>query len=587
MLQFLKYVLATLVGIFLFFVLSIFIIAGVASGLSKKSAVEVKEKSILHLRFDLPIPERTIDNTFSDIDFDGFGTEVVGLNDIRKSLKKASSDKNIKGIFLDLEGLQAGAATIEEIRNSLIEFKKSGKFIYAYAETYYPANYYLASVADKIWLVPTGDFIFNGTQSEVMFFTGALEKMGIEMQIIRHGKFKGAVEPFFLKSLSPENRKQIESYRSSNYNHFLGRIAASRKMDIETLRNIAYDLKIRSSQDAVDNKMVDGLKYRDEVNAQLKSKLGLGEKDKLSFITLAKYKDAEEENKKNVRTDNRIAIVYAQGEINGGQGDDETIGSDRISEAIRKARMDDKVKAIVFRINSPGGSALASDVIWREVVLAREKKPVIVSMGDVAASGGYYIACPATAIVAQPNTITGSIGVFGLIPNAQKLLNEKLGINIDKVKLGKYSDLGSVDRPMTSDEQQIIQGYVDRIYVDFIEKVAKGRKMKSSDVDSIGQGRVWSAIDAKRIGLVDTLGGIDLALSIAASKAKLTDYKITELPALKDPVDELLKKLKGDARTSFLKEELGANYRYYQQLKKATQVSGILMRLPYELDYSF
>jgi protease-4 len=407
-----------------------------------------------------------------------------------------------------------------------------------------------------------------------------LDKIGLKPELIRHGKFKAAGEPFIADKMSAENRSQIESYMGSLYNHFLNQIAVARKKDVAEVTSIVNELKIQNGKDAVALKMIDGLKYQDEVDAEIKTRLGLKESEKISSITMAKFKGVS--NNASI-SDNKIAVLYCVGEIVGGQGNDETMGSERIAEAIKKIREDDSYKALVLRVNSPGGSALASDIMWREIVLCKKKKPVVVSMGNVAASGGYYIAAPADAIVAQPNTITGSIGVFGMLINAQELLNNKLGVKIETVKFGEFSDLGSPDRPLNEAERKVIQNAVDRVYTDFINRVAEGRKMTEAQVDSIAQGRVWSGVDAKKIGLVDELGGLDKAIAIAAKKAKLDEYRTVELPNLKDPFEEIFSSLSNQASIYFMKKELGQNYIQYQEVKKAIQYQGIQTRMPFEV----
>ncbi len=574
--QFLKYMLATITGLFIFLILVVIMLAGMVAGLGKKPATEVKAKSVLVLDFKGVIHERSVENIFENLRND---EARIGLKDILENIAKAKDDDHIKGILLDLGPVQAGMASMEEIRNALKSFKTSGKFIYARADVYYNANYYLASMADKIFLTPSGEMLFNGTAATPMFYKGLLEKIGVDIQVIRHGKFKGAVEPFIKDKLSDENRLQIRKYKEAVYDLFLKNVAEDRKMDMGELMNIADQMKIRSPQDAMDARLVDALAYKDEVDAEIRKKLEIGEKEKINYLSYGRYKNAP--GKKSTGDyKNKIAIVYAEGEISDGEGNNETIGGKSMAEAIRKAADDDKVKAIVFRINSPGGSAMASDIIWREVKLAAAKKPLIVSMGDVAASGGYYIAAPASYIVAEPNTITGSIGVFGLFPNTQKLMNDKLGLTIDTVKFGRYSDLGNLSRPFREDEKEILQGFIERVYDNFISRVAEGRHKEKADIDSIAQGRVWAAPDALQLGLVDKIGSLDDAIKIAAERANITSYKIMDLPAMKDPIEELIKNLNGESRIeATLKKELGDNYETYRKLKSLSEKQGIRMEL--------
>ncbi|MBC8051742.1 MAG: signal peptide peptidase SppA [Sphingobacteriaceae bacterium] len=583
--EFFKMVFASMLGMILsflvLFVLMIVVVAGIIASVDNDK-VKVSENSVIHISFEHPISERSSKNPFEKFDFGGFETnKSIGLNDILASIKRAETDDKIKGIYLDVNSVEAGMATIEEIRNALLRFKKSGKFILAYSEVYSQGAYYLASVADKIYLNPEGLLEFTGLSSELAFFKGTLDKLEIEAQIIKVGTYKSAVEPFIMDKMSDANRQQVTSFMGSMYDHFLTSVSASRKIPKDSLFAIANQLKVRQAADAVKYKLADGLRYKDQVLDELKSRTGI-EKDKdLKTVTLTDYS----KNKSSADGDfnNRIAIVYATGEIIGGEGSDETMGSERISKAIRKARTDDKVKALVLRINSPGGSALASDVIWREVVLTKKVKPVVVSMGDVAASGGYYIACGANLIYAQPNTITGSIGVFGIIPNMQKFFSNKLGITFDRVKTAEFADLGSVSRPLTAGERFIIQNEVNRIYNTFTKRVADGRKKNQAYVNEIGQGRVWSGTEALENGLVDKLGNINDAVHSAAALAKVSDYKTVEYPAQKDPFESFFDTSEDKLKDYFAKKEMGEQYHYYQQLKSALGFTGIQARMPYSI----
>jgi protease-4 len=585
--EFFKFVFASMVGFvlsfFVVFILLIAIVASIVSSAGSEGKVSPISNSILHVSLDYPIKERTDKNPFAEFGLMGFDSkETLGLNEILENLEKAKKDEYIKGIFLDVSSLAAGFATIEEVRNALIDFKKSGKFIIAYSEVYTQGAYYLASVADKVYMNPEGMIDFRGLSTELMFFKGSLEKLDIEAQIIKVGTYKSAVEPFILDKMSEPNRQQVNSFLGSMYDHFLTEISKSRKIPKSTLFTLADSAKVRNPKDALVYKMIDGLKYKDEVLDELKSKSGIEKKKELKSVTIEEYDPAPEENSSG--SSDRIAIIYANGEIISGEGNDESIGSDRISRAIRKARLDAKVKAIVLRVNSPGGSALASDVIWREMVLAKKSKPVIVSMGDVAASGGYYIACAADSIFAQPNTITGSIGVFGIIPNMQKFFKNKLGITFDGVKTGKYADLGNVSRPLTDAEKMIFQQEVNKVYSTFTQKVADGRKKSKSYIDSIGQGRVWSGTEALQNGLVDRLGNINDAIASAAKKAKLKDFKIVSYPDQIDPIKSLFENSGDKIKSYFMKGELGNQYIYYEQMQSAINLSGVQARIPYNIE---
>ena len=584
--EFFKFVFASMVGVilsfFALFILFIIFISVIVASAGSDKKVEVAANSVMHISLDYPISERTDKNPLAEFDFMGFESKkTLGLKEILAGIKEAKNDENIKGIYLDASSVSSGFATIEEIRNGLIDFKKSGKFIVAYSEVYSQGAYYLATVADKIYLNPEGLVDFRGLSSESMFFKGSLDKLGIEAQIIKVGTYKSAVEPFILDRMSEPNRRQVTSFLGSMYDHFLTKISESRKIPKNTLFAIADSAKIRDPKDAVAFKMIDGLLYKDQVLEELKSRTGIDKKKDVKSVTIEEY--AGNEDTDGSASSNRIAVIYANGEIISGEGNDKTMGSERISRAIRKARTDDKVKAVVLRVNSPGGSALASDVMWREVVLTKKVKPVIVSMGDVAASGGYYIACAADSIFAQPNTITGSIGVFGIIPNMQKFFNDKLGITFDGVKTGRYADLGDVSRPLTEDERLIIQHQVNKIYNTFTKKVADGRNKSQAYIDSIGQGRVWSGTEALNNGLVDRLGDIDDAIASAAKKAKLSDYKIVSYPTQVSPFKSLFDDSADKVRVYFAKRELGENFTYYEQLKSALSVSGIQARMPYNI----
>jgi protease IV len=585
--EFFKFVFASMVGVilsfFVIFLLLIVMITAVISSAGSDEKADLTKNTVLHLSLNNPVSERTDKSPLGNFDFMGFSSDkTIGLNDILANIRNAKTNDNIDGIYLDVTSMPTGFASTEEIRNALIDFKQSKKFIIAYSEVYSQSAYYLASVADKVYLNPEGILDFRGLSSEITFLKGALDKLDIEAQVIKVGTFKSAVEPFILDKMSDANRKQVTSFMGSLYDHLLTQVSKSRNIPKDSLFSIANNARVRNAQDALDLKMVDGLKYKDEVLAELKSKTGIKPEKDIKSVSIADYPLKKEEGASG-SSSNRIALVYANGEITGGEGSDEIIGSDRISRAIRKARTDDKVKAVVLRVNSPGGSALASDVIWREVVLTKKVKPIIVSMGDMAASGGYYIACAADSIFAQPNTITGSIGVFGIIPNMKNFFNNKLGITFDGVKTGQYADLGTVSRPLTEAERLIIQNEVNQIYADFTQKVATGRKKSQAYIDSIGQGRVWSGTEALDNGLVDRLGNINDAIASAAKKAKLENYKIVEYPSQIDPLQSLFNDTGDKVRTYFTKRELGENYTYYQQVKAALSLTGIQARIPYNI----
>ncbi|HPS45636.1 MAG TPA: signal peptide peptidase SppA [Bacteroidales bacterium] len=586
--QFFKFMFASMTGSFILIVILFFIFMGMVlsvASLSKKEVVIVPANSVLQLKLNDEITDRSSSNPFNNFDFSSFNTtKSPGLNEILQNIKKAKTDDNIKGIFLDLGTIPSGIATIEEIRNALLDFKSSKKFIISYSEEYTQKAYYIASVSDKIYLYPEGALDFKGLNGEVMFFKGLLDKLDVDVQILRHGKFKSAVEPFVLDKMSEPNKEQTLKYISGIWNQMLEGISESRKMSVAQLNGIADSFKIQKAQDAVTYKLVDKLMYKDELLAELRNLLGIGKKEKINSISLQKYTSVPDKTKKIHKTKDKIAVIYALGEIVSGKGDDETIGSDRISEAIRKARLDSAVKAIVLRVNSPGGSALASDVIWREVTLSKKTKPVVVSMGDLAASGGYYIACAATRIVADPTTLTGSIGVFGLIPNLKGLYNNKLGVSFDNVKTNNYADIGSTYRPLTNSEENIYQTSVENIYETFITHVAEGRGMTKEKVDSIGQGRVWNGVDAIKIGLIDEFGGLEKSIEIAAKLAKIEEYKIQSLPAQKDPFTQIMEELSGESTDqTILKNKLGELFEFYNYIQYVKNTKGVQARIPYTI----
>lgn len=563
----------------IFFILFIVILGSIAS-LSDDDQVNVKSHSILHIQLNDRITERTEDNPFGN--FSPFNAEIntpLGLNSILSSIENASNDANIDGIYLDLSSIDAGLSTTEEIRNALLDFKKSGKFIYSYSEYYTQKAYYLASVADSIFLNPSGLLELSGLNAQYLFFQKALEKLEIEAQVIRVGTFKSAVEPYISDHMSDSNKIQTSTYLSALFNHIVTNVAVSRKMTTDSVYAIASNLHVRNANDAVKYGLADALIYKDELLHKLMKKSSQSNLKDLELLSIKKYAKSYTP-KANISKD-KIAIIYANGQIAGGEGNAEDIGSEGLSKTIRAARLDANVKAVVLRVNSPGGGSLASDIIWREVFLTKKVKPIIVSMGDVAASGGYLIACAADTIVAQPTTITGSIGVFGIIPNFKGLLNNKLGITFDGVKIGNYADLGDLTRALTPAERLIIQNEVNRIYEDFTSKVAAGRKMPVDAVKRIAEGRVWSGIDAKKIGLVDVLGDIDDAVAIAAKKANLSNYRIVQLPELSDPFERFMKQLNNEVALRMMPEEYKVMAPYVKEIHKLKNTFGIQSRLPY------
>lgn len=583
--DFLKYLLATIVGVLLAGLVGFLILVGVFSAMLSFSEkpVEVKPRSVLLLDFKNQITERSVENPFGNMPIPYMGTTgQTGLDDILDCIEKAKTDDNIKGIYLNPSVIQAGYATVEEIRDALVDFKESGKFIFAYGEAFSQKAYYLVSVADQIALNPKGMVEFQGLSTTRAFYKKALEKVGVEMQVIRHGKFKAAVEPYMLEQMSPENKLQTQTYLNSIWKNLVADIAASRGISPEQINQVADSVTLfMPTQQLVSSHLVDTLMYKDEVITTLKELTGIPEKDDVPAIDVTKYTKVPKKSTGKGLIRNKIAVIYAEGEIDGTSNDG--INSDKLSRTIREARRDSSVKAIVLRINSPGGSAYGSEVIWREVQLASETKPVVASMGDVAASGGYYIAAAADTIMADRTTITGSIGIFGVIPNFGELLNDKLGITHDAVGTNANSDLLSVNRPLTKFERAQMQNYIERGYQTFIGRVADGRSKTTAEIDKIGQGRVWASADALEIGLVDLYGGVNEAVKLAAQMCGLEDYRVTQLPKLTDPLEELVKNLTGEARMYFVKKELGDQYQLYEQLKRVSSSKGILARMPYDL----
>jgi len=586
--KFLIYVLATITGIILvsllfFFVMMASLSIMVASG---SKSVSLTDNSILVLKTGMPIPDRTNPNPFAGFDFvDMTITPSPGLNDILRNIDKAANDKKIKGILIDNGAITSGWGTTEEIRSALMQFREnSGKFVIAYSEYLLPQeSYFMSTAADKIFLNPSSTLDFKGLSGEVMFYKNALEKLGVEVQITRHGKFKGAVEPYILDKLSKENREQIKDYVSSIWDHAVNMIAESRGMTTEKVNILADKLTGYKADDALESGLVDGLIYRDQLIDTLKILSGLDTKDKITMIPMYKYTKVPDP-KKVYTTKTRIAVIYASGTISMGKGNENNIGSEKYAEVIRKERKDSTVKAIVLRVNSPGGSAIASDIIWRELNLSAKVKPVVISMGNYAASGGYYISAPATRIYADPTTISGSIGVFGLIPNTKKLMEQKLGINTETVNTNENSDFPSFLRPMNTYEKQVMQACIEKTYYEFVSKVAAGRKMTFEPVDSIAQGRVWSGIKAMRLGLVDSIGGLKDAIKGAAELAGIETFSIRELPAIEDPYMKLLNQLGAEIKNGLLKKELGKSFRFYKELSELSELSGIQARLPYFIE---
>lgn len=585
--QFFKFTFASALGFLITFVVLILILFGIISAtlsFTESKTVLVSEGSVLKLNLNYPINDRGIAQP-NFADFTSFMEKPIGLVDILENIEKAKKDNNIEGVYLDLTGLQTGMASVQEIRQALKEFKESGKFIVSYAENYSQTSYYLASVADTLYLHPEGTIDFKGLNAEVMFFKNMLDKIDVDVQVVRHGSFKSAVEPFVMDHMSEANREQTSQYINSMWNEIVSAISESRGITKDKINHVADKLLVTNPKDALDYKFADGLMYKDEVLEHFRKQLNKDKVKDLDFVSLKKYQDAIVKELRETIPKNKIAVVFAQGPIQSGEGGNRlSIGSEKVSRLLRKARKDTTIDAVVFRVNSPGGSALASDVIWRETVLASKEKPFMVSMGDMAASGGYYISCGADSIFANPTTLTGSIGVFGIIPNMKGLLNEKLGLTFDNVKTNENAGYISVNRPMTPYERKVMKNNIENIYTAFTEKVAKGRNMSVDQVDEIGQGRVWSGVNAKENGLVDQYGGLMDAIKAAAQKAGIEDdYRLIKYPEKKEPLQAFIDELTGREKTVAVKEELGPFYSYYKYLKNIYNMEGPQTRLPYEV----
>ena len=585
--SFFKTFLASFLGsALLLLVIIIFLITSLVSSImsSADTTVEVKPQTVLYMNLDYEIPDRTNTNdlglTFSGLDFSFTDVDMAGMNDIINNIKAAAIDPNIKGIFLELSSIGTSTANIEEIRNQLIEFKKSGKFILSYAEAYSQSAYYLASVSDKIYMLPDGMLDIHGMASQSMFYKHLLEKLDIEMQIIRpdNNKFKSAVEPYFLDKMSEANREQNSVLLNSIWSKICDDISSARNIKVETINELADDMTLMfDTQAAIDNNFIDGLRYRDEIIAELKQLAEVADSKKVNIVKNTQYAKVRPELYEG---EDNIAIVYASGQIIDGEGDESTIGSITLSEALRQAREDKKVKAIVMRVNSPGGSAVASEVIRREVELAAKEKPLIVSMGNYAASGGYWISSSSDYIFADPTTLTGSIGVFGTVPNLKGFFNDKLGLTFDEVKTNENSDFGSIAKPLSPYQMKMMQKHVTDTYDDFITLVSTERELRKTFVDSIAQGRVWSGDDAIELGLVDELGGIEEAVAYAAKKADLESYSIKEYPKQEDIFESLLKTEAQEYYTKSVKESFENTYQYLEAIEMINRIEGTQALMP-------
>lgn len=580
---FLASLLAFFVANFVWFFLFIIIVAGVAAIGSSTTIVE--PKSVLKIDLAESIVDQPVNDPLAGFDPMSMNVQKSVSNmQVMNAIESAAQDDNIEGIYINLTGAgTASAALLEEVRDYITAFKESGKFVVAYGEVYSQGGYYLASVADSIYLNPVGEMDWRGLAMQVMFYKGALDKLGIEPQVFRHGTFKSAVEPYILNRMSPENRTQMETIANSIWGTMVEDIAEERNLSIDSLNMFATDLSAMMAEDALANRMVDGLKYEDEVEDILREKLELDADEDITFVTLGEYIAAKPYTPSY--SDNKIEVIYAEGQIVQGASEQGTLGSSTLADQLAEARLDEEVKAVVLRVNSPGGSALASEVIWREMELLRQQKPVIVSMGDYAASGGYYISAPADAIIADATTLTGSIGVFGLMFNAEKALNNKLGVTVDVAKTNPSADMGMPFRAVSSTERSKIMRSIEQVYSTFVNHVADGRNMTFDSVDAIGQGRVWTGNDGNRIGLVDEIGGLKYAIAVAADKAEcLDDYMVRESMGEPTGLAALLSSLEAHISDRKMRKEMGAMYDEYRSLRALMENEGVqALALPIEI----
>ena len=583
--DFLKFTLATVTGIIvsgvILFFISILVFFSIVS--SSESETQVRKNSIMMLDLNGALVERSQENPFDFFMQDDYKT--YGLDDILSSIKKAKENDDIKGIYIQASSLGAGFASLEEIRNALKDFKESGKFIVAYGDAYTQSLYYLSSVADKVLLNPQGMVEWRGLAATPMFFKDLLEKVGVEMQVFKVGTYKSAVEPCISTEISPANREQVNAYLSSIWGRVTGDIAESRKMTVEAL-NAEADrmLMFYPAEESVKSGLIDTLIYKNDVRNYLKTLVGIDEDDRMPVLGLQDMINV----KKNVPKDksgNVIAVYYAYGEIDGGSSSaNEGINSEKVIKDLRKLKDDEDVKAVVLRVNSPGGSAYGSEQIWHAVSQLKKEKPVIVSMGDYAASGGYYISCNADTIVAEPTTLTGSIGIFGMMPNA-KGLSDKIGVNFDVVKTNPYADFGTITRPMNDGEKGLMQMYINHGYDLFLTRCSEGRGINKEELDKIAQGRVWTGSTAKELGLVDELGGLDKALEIAVAKSGVDAYTVMNYPAKESFFESLMNTNPGNyIKARMLNGKMGEIYQQFSIIENFDKIDRIQARVPFELN---
>jgi protease-4 len=582
MAQFFKYFFAALLALFVFCVLAFFLLIGIAGALASKETVELQAHSVLYIDLGKPLQEQTKENPFAVLEGEE-STAQPGVHDMIQLIRHASGNDQIDGLYLKAGSNANGFATNEELRQALTGFRESGKFVIAYGEVIPQQAYYVASVADKLYCHPKGGLEWTGLGMEYVFFKKALDRLDIEPQIFYAGKFKSATEPFREEKMTEPNKVQSRELLEGIYGHLLASIGERRKIEPARLRQLADSNLVRNAVDAEKLSLLDGLRYEDEVKEEIRRKTGDDAIDKIKFVSMATY--AEAVNALSGKGTDRITVIYAEGNIVDGEGDDTQIGGNKFRNYIRKARLDTKTKAIVVRINSGGGSAMASENMWREIELAKKDKPVIVSFGDVAASGGYYMACGADSIFAQSNTITGSIGVFSIVPNMQGFFSDKLGVTFDGVKTGPYANSPSVTEPLSPLQKKYFQEGVDSIYQTFLSRVAEGRKMPLAKVDSIGQGRIWTGTQALQLGLVDRIGGMETAMAAAAKLAKLDGYRVRQFPERINWLERLTGNMSKTVSARTIRKSIGEDwYRVYEQWQSLEAGIGTAQaRIPFEL----
>lgn len=580
--SFLASCLGAVVAMVVVLVLIVLVISASTSG---DEEVVVKDNSVLKLDLDVPIIETEREDPFAGIPFFGGGTErPIGLAQLRQTIEHAKTDEQIKGIYLNVSYPQTGYAVIEEIREALEDFRSEGKWVVAYSEAMSESAYYLASAADKVYLHPEGDLEFNGLAVDISFFKRLFDKLDIKPEIFRVGEFKSAVEPFMLEKMSEANRLQLTEMIESINDHVITKVSVSRSIPKATVQEISDKMLVRNPAQALEQKLVDSLYYQDQVNNEIKRRLGITGKEEISFVKFGKYKRSFSTFKDSK---NEVAVIVAEGTILPGKAEagQAIVASESFSEELRKARESETIKAVVIRINSPGGSSLASDAMWREIRLTSMVKPVIASMSDYAASGGYYMAMACDTIVAQPHTITGSIGVFSVLYDASGFLSNKIGITSEELKTGEIGELITVTRPLTDVEKDIWQKRTDEVYETFTSKAAEGRKMSQDNIKKVASGRVWTGVQAKERGLVDVLGNFEDAVKIAAQAAGVTDdYRVRFYPKYTPSFfEQVVEQIEEDSRESAIREQLGEHYYLYEQIKHIKSYEGIQARMPFEL----